>query len=122
MSDEEKQFIGLHSQEIGDGEERYGFLLVEGEQVEAEYKSVRDRLVFTNKRIIAINVQGITGRKTEYLVVPYKEISAFAVESAGTLDVDSEFRVWASGIGLLQFEFLRSDVKKIAGILSRGCL
>ena len=35
--------------------------MIEGEEVVGAYQSVRDGVVFTNKRIIAINVQGITG-------------------------------------------------------------
>lgn len=58
---------------------------------------IRDVFIFTNKRLIIIDVQGLTGRKVEYLSVTYKSISRFSVESAGTFDLDAELKIWISG-------------------------
>ncbi|SMG15283.1 PH domain-containing protein [Paenibacillus aquistagni] len=71
-------------------------ILTEGEAVESVFKVIRDMFVFTNKRLILIDKQGITGKKTDYHSVPYKSISHFSVETAGTFDVDSELKIWIS--------------------------
>ena len=74
-------------------------LLVEGEEHIGSYQSIRDGIVFTNKRIIAINIQGITGKKKDFTSLPYSKIQAFSVETAGTIDLDSELELWFSGLG-----------------------
>lgn len=80
-------------------------LLVEGEYIFAAFKAIRDSVVFTNKRIIAINVQGITGKKTDFTSLPYNKIQAYSVETAGTFDRDSELDLFFSGdIGTIRFE------------------
>ncbi|WP_342214921.1 PH domain-containing protein [Pseudomonas sp. TH41] len=62
--------------------ERVSALLLEGEQVIDSYKSMRDGVVFTNKRIIAVNVQGLTGSKKDFMSLPYKNIIAYSVEES----------------------------------------
>lgn len=64
--------------------------MLEGENVEAAFKLVRDLIVFTEKRLILVDKQGITGKKTEFQSIPYKSISRFSVETAGRFDLDSE--------------------------------
>ena len=76
---------------------KYGQLLAEGETFELGFKLVRDTFIFTNKRLIMIDIQGITGSKTEYLSISYKSISRFSVESSGTFDLDAELKIWISG-------------------------
>ena len=71
-------------------------VLIEGEQITAGFKIVRDLVVFTRCRIILIDKQGVTGKKTEYQSIPYKSISRFSVESAGHFDMDSELKIWIS--------------------------
>ncbi len=71
-------------------------LLGEGEQVHAAYQLVRDSFLFTDRRLILIDKQGVTGRKVEYHTVPYKSITHFAVETAGTFDLDAELKIWVS--------------------------
>lgn len=78
--------------------------LIDGESIFAAFKTVRDQVVFTNKRIIAANVQGMTGSKVDYTSLPYSKIQAFSVETAGTLDLDCEIEVYLSGIGKVKFE------------------
>lgn len=78
--------------------------LIEGESIFAGFKTVRDQLVFTNKRIISANVQGITGSKVDYTSLPYSKIQAFSVETSGTLDLDSEIEVYISEMGKARFE------------------
>ncbi|MCO7227154.1 PH domain-containing protein [Pleionea sp. CnH1-48] len=72
-------------------------ILGEGEAITMGYKVVRDMFVFTNKRMILIDKQGMTGKKTEYLSIPYKSITSFSVETAGHFDMEAELIVWISG-------------------------
>jgi hypothetical protein len=74
----------------------FGQLLIENEQIELGFKLFRDTFIFTNKRLIIVDVQGLTGSKTEYLSVTYKSISRFSVETAGTFDLDAELKIWVS--------------------------
>jgi hypothetical protein len=71
-------------------------VLIEGEQIEQAFRLVRDLVVFTNKRLILIDKQGLTGTKTEFHSIPYKSITNFKVETAGTFDLDSELKIWIS--------------------------
>ena len=68
-------------------------LLLGDEQVIGPYKAMRDGVVYTNKRIIVVNVQGITGKKKDYTSLPYSKIVAFSVETAGSFDLDSELEM-----------------------------
>ncbi len=72
-------------------------LLGTEEPVELAFKLVRDLIVFTNKRLILVDKQGITGKKVEYHSIPYKSISHFSVETAGHFDLDSELNIYISG-------------------------
>lgn len=83
-------------------------ILIPGEDIIASFKGLRDGVVFTNKRIIAINVQAITGKKTDFTSLPYSKIQVFSVETAGLLDIDSEIELWFSGVGKIKFEFDRN--------------
>ncbi|MBO9130927.1 PH domain-containing protein [Bacillus sp. 165] len=72
-------------------------ILVKGEQVEQAFKLIRDMFVFTDKRLILVDKQGMTGKKVEYHSIPYKSITHFSVETAGTFDLDAELKIWISG-------------------------
>ena len=74
----------------------YGQLLANGETIEIGFKLVRDVFIFTNKRLIMVDKQGVTGKKAEYLSVAYKSISRFSIETAGHLDLDAELKIWVS--------------------------
>ncbi len=78
--------------------------LIAGETIVAAFKSMRDQVVFTNKRVIAANVQGITGSKVDYTSLPYSKVNAFSVESSGTLDLDCEIELFISEVGRVRFE------------------
>lgn len=72
----------------------YGRLLVEGESFEVGFVVLRDTFVFTNKRLILVDIQGFTGSKIDYLSVPYNKITKFSIETAGTFDLDAELKIW----------------------------
>lgn len=76
---------------------KYQKLLIEDEEVQIGFKLIRDTFLFTNKRMIIVEVQGVTGSKREYLSVNYKAISRFAIETAGTFDLEAELKIWISG-------------------------
>lgn len=84
-------------------------LLISEEQVLSAYKGLRDYVVFTNKRIIAVNVQGMTGKKKDFTSLPYSKIQAFSSETAGVFDIDSELELYFSGLGKVKFEFTGSS-------------
>lgn len=103
--------------------ERVRPLLIEGEQVIDAYKSMRDGVVFTNKRIIAINVQGLTGSKKDFTSLPYRNIVAYSVETSGTFDLDCELQLYFSALGQVNFEFTgRTEIAEISKHISRHVL
>jgi hypothetical protein len=98
-------------------------LLIDGESVVDSFKSMRDGFVFTNKRIIALNVQGITGSKKDFTSMPYKNIIVFSVETSGTLDIDSELQLYFSEVGKVKFEFTgKTNMIAIAQMIGAHCL
>lgn len=85
-------------------------ILVEGEVLEKAYKLVRDMFVFTNKRLILIDKQGITGSKVEFQSIPYSSITKFSKESPGLLDLDAELKIWIRGESLpIKKEFKKNN-------------
>ena len=94
-------------------------LLSPGESVIGAYKAMRDYVVFTDKRIISVNVQGVTGKKKDFTSLPYSKIQVFSVETAGVFDMDSELEMYFSGLGKVKFEFSgSSDIVKIGQLIS----
>ncbi len=75
----------------------YGHLLASGETIEVAYKLVRDMFIFTPKRLILVDVQGMTGKKIEVKSIPYRSITFFSVETTGHFDLDAELKIWISG-------------------------
>lgn len=74
--------------------DQFGFLLGEGETFEAGFKVVRDTFIFTNKRLLLVDVQGFRGKKKEFLSIPYSKITKYSLESAGSFDLEAELKVW----------------------------
>lgn len=89
-------------------------LMVPGEAFIGEYQTVRDLVIFTTKRILCVNVQGVTGKKKDFTSIPYAKIQVFSVETSGVFDMDSELEVYISSIGKITFEFTgNSDIISI---------
>jgi hypothetical protein len=76
--------------------EKYSRLLTDDEIIELGFKLFRDVFMFTNKRLILVEVQGVTGSKVEYKSLPYKSMSKFSLETAGTFDLDAELKIYVS--------------------------
>ena len=122
-----QEFVGLLSGMQADEENNKLYLFgnmiwvysLEGEFIEKAFRLIRDKWVFTNKRLIMLNVQGITGSKREYHSIPYKSIAHFSIETGGTFDDDCEMKIWISGQSepFLQ-EFKKgTDLKSIQKLL-----
>lgn len=94
-------------------------LLIHDESIVAAFQAMRDGIVFTDKRIIAINVQGVTGKKKDFTSLPYSKIQAFSVETAGVFDLDCELELWFSGLGKVKLEFTGdTDVSALCRMIS----
>lgn len=78
-------------------ESEFAALLISGEQIEHAYKLFRDLIVLTNKRLVLVDKQGLTGKKKEYLSIPYGSVTKFSKESAGRFDMDAEIKLWVRG-------------------------
>ena len=72
-------------------------ILAPNEKVEHAYQLIRDYFVFTDKRLVLVDKQGMTGSKVEYHSIPYKSITHFSIETGGTFDLDAELKIWISG-------------------------
>jgi len=83
--------------DVADVEKNLAEILADDERVERAFQLVRDLLIFTNRRFILVDRQGLTGKKTTYHSIPYRAITNFAVETAGHFDLESELKIWISG-------------------------
>jgi hypothetical protein len=97
-------------------------ILAEGEQLELGFQILRDQMIFTDRRIILIDKQGMTGRKRQYVSIPYKSITMFSVENSGSFDMESEMKVWVSGQAAPIAKTLdrRSNIAGIQSALAKG--
>lgn len=98
-------------------------LLAEGETVLQPYQGIRDGVVFTDRRAIAVNTQGFTGKKKTFVSLPCNRIQAYSVESAGMMDLDSEMQLWFAGLGVVTFEFIAgADLASLARLIGEAVL
>ncbi len=100
-------------------------LLIAGEEIVQAFHTVRDQLVFTNKRIIAIDVQGITGKRKSYASMPYSKIQFFSIQTAGFLELipDSELFIMFTNGFTAKFEFKGNvDIGQIGRMISQYVL
>lgn len=94
-------------------------ILVHGEEIVACYKAIRDFVVFTDKRLIAVNVQGMTGKKRDFTSLPYSKVQAFSIETGGTFDLDAELELWFSGLGKVRLEFRSgSNIRQLGQLIA----
>lgn len=82
---------------IAEIQSEYEMILAQNEKIEKAYKLLRDMFIFTDKRLILVDKQGITGKKVEYHSIPYRSITHFSIETAGNFDLDAELKIWISG-------------------------
>jgi len=113
-----RKFVGSPT-EIGTSADRYQAFLMPGEKVVMEYKGLRDAAVFTDRRLMVIDPQGLRGRKVSVSSFPWKSITAFSLENSGTFDLDAEMKICGSGWGVCELEFTRGvDVSEIAAFVN----
>ena len=110
--------------EVEEMEKEFSQILTEDEKLVRVFKLVRDLFAFTDRRLILVDKQGISGRKTEYHSIPYKSIAHFSFETAGRIDLDSEMKVWISGSELpIKKEFKKGiDVTDVQRTLAKFTL
>ena len=101
----------------------YDKLLGPSERIEKAYKLIRDMIIFTNKRLIIVDKQGVTGKKTEYRSVPYRAITNFSVETAGHFDLDAELKIYISGMSMpIEKTFISGcNIYEVQAILEEYC-
>jgi len=105
---------------IAEVQKEFSKILANGENVERAYRLIRDMFIFTNKRLILVDKQGLTGKKTEYHSIPYRSIIHFSIETAGTFDLDAELKIWISGSPTpIQKQFNKSlDIYELQSVLA----
>ena len=117
---ENKKYLKLKESK-GEFSDLVGGMIPSDERILQSYKAGRDGVVFTEHRLIAINVQGVTGKQKTITVVPYSKIAAYAVETASVIDIDSSLTVRVGGLGQFTFEFSsRTDLSAICRCIN-GC-
>jgi hypothetical protein len=77
-------------------QDEFSQILAPGERVEHAYQLIRDYFVFTDKRFVLVDKQGLTGSKVAYHSIPYRSITHFSIETGGTFDLDAELKIWIS--------------------------
>lgn len=87
----------------------YGKYLVDGETIEIGFALIRDTFVFTNKRLLLIDKQGLTGKKLEIITIPYRSIDFYLLETAGTFDMDSELKIAVKGMPTIISKKFKKD-------------
>lgn len=118
-----KAIFKLKEMNIKDGENIVKDILIFNEKVISSFISMRDKLIFTDKRIISVNVKGITGSKVDYTSIPYKKIQTFSIETAGTFDLDAELDILISGMGVVRFEINgNANIKELGQAISNYIL
>ena len=105
---------------VAEAQQIFSIFLREDETILRAFTHTRDKVVFTDKKLICLDAQGLTGKKKEYRFFPYGRISSFSIETSGTLDYDSDFKIWVSGVGAFTIKFGRSiDIKAIGRFLAK---
>lgn len=93
--------------------------LAPDEKIQLAFANVRDKVVFTDNKIIALDIQGLTGKKQDFRFFPYSKITSYSVETAGTFDLDADFKIWLSGVGCFEVKFSAAlDIKAIGSFLA----
>ena len=98
-------------------------LLVEGEQAVAAYKTIRDSAIFTNRRLIVRDAQGLTGKKVEVYSLPYSAINMWSTENAGKLlDLNAEVELWTRA-GHIKVNLRKGvDIRKFDRLIANAVL
>lgn len=105
--------------DVTDSKDIFSVFLAPDEEIILSYKHIRDKVIFTSKKIICYDVKGLTGSKKEYRIFPYSKISSFSVETAGFMDSDSDFKIWVSGVGIFEIKFAKKiNIKELGSYMA----
>ena len=106
--------------DVGQAQKEFGHVLLRQESVMAAFRTIRDSIVLTDLRIIYVNVQGITGSKIDFQSIPWRSVTRFSIETAGSFDLDADMNIWVSGAAApIEAKISRkSDPHKIQQIMS----
>jgi hypothetical protein len=97
-------------------------LLVSGEKAVAAYKTFRDSAIFTTKRLIVRDAQGLTGKKVEIYSLPYSSINMWSSENGGRIDINSEVELWTRA-GHIKIKLRKDvDIRKFDKLISTALL
>ena len=100
-------------------------LLLPDEEINCAFKTVRDQLIFTNMRVIAVDVQGLTGRRKSYSSLPYSKVQFFSIQTPGFAELvpDSELYLMFANGYTAKFEFKGGvDIGAIGRMISEYVL
>ena len=105
---------------VEEAKTHFGDFLRSDENILNAYTHTRDKIVFTDRQLICYDVQGLTGSKKEWRFFPYSKITSFSIESAGTFDMDTDFKIWVSGVGMFEMKFHRNlNIRAVAKFLAK---
>lgn len=120
---ENASYVKLTASDVDKAQESLQDILITGESVLMAFKGMRDSITLTNRRLVATNVQGMTGKKKDYTSLSYAKIQAFSIETAGTFDLEAELQLWFSGLGLVRLEFSRGvDIRAVSRLIAEHAL
>lgn len=116
----QSNFMNLKEISIDKVREDVLSVLAPGENVIQVFKTVRDQVIFTDKRVMTVNVQNLVGKRVAFFSYPYSKIQYYGIETAGVFDIDSELILaFADGIQLT-FDFKsRVDIKRISSTIQQ---
>ena len=93
--------------------------LAPGEEILLTFQALRDGMVLTDKRIITVDIEAMTGKKKDITFLPYSIVQAFALETDGPIDPDTQITIWFRSLGHLRFSFASSsDARQVTLLLS----
>lgn len=97
-------------------------LLTPGETAVAAYKTFRDVAIFTTKRLIVRDAQGLRGKKVEVYSLPYSAINMWSSENASGFDFTSEIQLWTRA-GTIKIQTGRGvDVRNLDRLIAMQVL
>lgn len=114
-----KAFTPLEAIEIDEAAPVVAALLIPDERIVSGFKTIRDIVVFTDKRVITVDVQGVRGKRRDFSSFPDSRVQAFSVGTAGQLDVGAELELWFSALGKITLGFKgRYDVAPLSQMVA----
>ena len=111
--------LNLKEISLNDIRKEVNGLLIDGEQAIAAFQTVRDQVIFTDKRLLIVNVKGITGKKVAYFTYPYSKVQYFGIETAGLMDIDCELLLAFNDGNMLTLDFKSNvDIRQISSLIA----